>query len=107
MLNQAADGEIGGIALAGVSEGSSQVVVGKRGIRQRLAMITTPLKNGLDELLVLPGQPAKQDRHVIALFGGKGTLSRPTEMLTPPSKSSYIVRHLPPSSSFHDLLSQP
>ncbi len=74
ILHQVADGEIGRIALAIITEllaglESSHVRHG-----QFLAAVTASLENGADQILVLPGKAAEQNRDAAAFFGGEGAL---------------------------------
>src|SRR4026209_2207176 len=80
MLHQIANGKVGRIALAVVSEFLARLKRGDVRHRKLLAAIAAALKDGADQVLVFPGQAAEQDRHLAALIGGKGAFDRPMEM---------------------------
>ena len=50
------------------------------GHRQLLAAISAALEHGANQILVLPGKAAEQDRHLAAFFSGKCALHRTVEV---------------------------
>ena len=62
VLHQIADGEIGRITLAVVAELFAGLEGGDVGNRQLFAAVATTLKDGTDQVLMLPGKAAKQNR---------------------------------------------
>ena len=80
VLHQIADGEVGWITLAVVAE----LLAGLEGRdvrnRQLLAAVATTLKDSTDQVLVLPGKAAKQNRDLITLLGCKRPLNRAVKM---------------------------
>jgi hypothetical protein len=73
-LDEVADCEIGGIALAVIAEFPAKGEGLHIRSGQHLAAITAGAQNGLDEALMLPGEAAEEDRHLVPLLGGEGPL---------------------------------
>ena len=80
ILHQVADGEVGRIALAVVAEFLAGLERGDVRHRQLLAAVAAALKDGADQVFVLPGEAAEQDGHLVALFGGKCSLHWPVKV---------------------------
>jgi len=83
ILDQIADREIGGIALPVVAIFLAELERGHVGHGQLFATVTAALEDRANEVLMLPGKAAKQDRHPAALFSGEGALDRLVEMGVP------------------------
>ncbi len=80
ILHQIADGEIGRVALAVVAKFLASLEGGDVGHGQLLAAIAAALKDGADEVFVLPGEASEQDGHVFALLGGERPFHGSMEM---------------------------
>src|SRR5580704_15353312 len=81
VLHQVAHSEICGIALAVVPILFADLE--GRHVRhgQFLATIAATLKDGADQIFVLPGEATKQNGDLVSLLGGKRTLHRAVEMV--------------------------
>jgi hypothetical protein len=69
------------VALAVIAEFLADLESGNVRHGQFLATIATALKDGANQVFVLPGKPSKKDRGVRALLGSKGPLHGAMEML--------------------------
>ncbi len=66
-VHEVAGGERGGAARADVDQCLAGIQIGPRDVRQRLRVVAQVLHRALHQPLVLPRQPAEQDRHVLPL----------------------------------------
>ena len=80
MLHEVSDREVGRVALAVVAVFLADLKGGHVGHGQPLALVVAALKDGANQLLVLPGEAAKENGDASALFGGEGALEGPAEM---------------------------
>ena len=80
ILHQVADREISRIALPVVAEFLAELEGRHVGHRQLFAAITAALEDGANQVLMLPGEAAKQNGDPAALFGREGALDRLVEM---------------------------
>jgi hypothetical protein len=74
VLDQVADGEIGGVAETVVRIFLADLASGSVGSGKALAAIAVSPEDCLDEPFMLPGQAAKEDRDAPALFGSEWPL---------------------------------
>ncbi len=80
ILHQIAHREIGRIALPVVAVLLAELEGRDVRHRQDVAAIAAAFEDGLDDLLVFPGQAAEEDGHLAALLGGEGPLHRTLEV---------------------------
>ena len=74
VLHQIANGEICRITLPVIAKLLAGLECGNVGNRQLLAAIAASLEDGANQVLVLPGEAAKQNGYPIPLVGGEGSL---------------------------------
>jgi len=67
VAHQAANGEVGWVALAVVAVLLAGLEVGAAGHREAPAMVAGTLKDGEDQLFMLPGESADEDGDVVTL----------------------------------------
>src|SRR6202044_833274 len=75
VADQVANCEIGRVALAIIPELFASLEVGNHGGRDVLTLVAAAVEDGLDHLLVFPGQPPEEDGHVIAFRTGERALN--------------------------------
>ena len=80
VLHEVAYREIGWIALAVVSEFLARLKTGDIRHRQLLAAVTASLKHSADQILMLPGKAAEQNRDPVALLGSESAFYGAMEM---------------------------
>src|SRR5205807_7471577 len=81
VLHKVADREIGGIALAVIAKFLAGLEGGDIRYGQLLATIAAALEDGANQIFVLPGKAAEQNRHPAALVGCERPLYRTMEVL--------------------------
>jgi hypothetical protein len=107
VLDEIADGEICGIALAVIAEFPAKGKGLHVWIGQHLAAIPVGTEDGLDEALVLPGKTAEEDRDLVSLFGHEGPLDGASKVSALVERRSIFDQPLPlRGHAFHRLWSQ-
>ncbi|MFZ0298755.1 MAG: hypothetical protein WAM13_10450 [Candidatus Sulfotelmatobacter sp.] len=80
VLHEIAHGEVGGITLAVVAELLAGLKGRDVGNRQLFAAVAATLKDGTDQVFMLPGKAAKQNRDLIPFFGCERPLNGTVKM---------------------------
>ena len=80
ILDEVSNGEVGRIALAVVSVFLAELEGALVGHGEGLHLVTEAGERRMDELFVLPGEPAKKDGGFAALLLGKRALNRLVEV---------------------------